>query len=286
MFCPFCGASIEDGATFCTSCGQKLGETAVPPQPQSPPQPAAMQPYGISEDNPYGNAGGGAYGPVGGGANTNAGGDSYFDGTGVDLFIRQLILGLVTMFTCGIATPFALVNVIQWETSHIVINGKRQSFNGTAIELFGMWIKWFLLSLITCGLYSYYANVDYQKWVARHTTYAGKELPEGNIYPNSYFDGTFAEYIGTALITTVLSSVTCGLAYPWGAIMVQNWKIKGLCIDSDRYTFDGDGAGLFGVFIINWLLTLVTCGIYSAWARCAVNRYMVSHTHIDPYRRG
>ena len=261
MFCPFCGANIENNAVFCPSCGKNIGVSAFTNQVAT----------GIDEGRP-------------GGSVPN--GDSYFDGTGGDLFVKQLLLTLLTLVTCSLATPWALVKVLEWRTSHTVIGGKRLAFNGTAVELFGMWIKWFLLSLVTCGLYSYYANVDYQKWVCRHTTYQGYELASGTPYNDSFFDGTFAEYIGTAIISAVISFFTCGIAYPWAACMMQNWKAKGTCIKGDRYTFNGTGGELFGVYIVNWLLTTVTCGIYSAWASCAIDKYIVSHTHIDPMRRG
>lgn len=57
-FCSHCGAQCKDSALFCTTCGQKLGETPpqqnvppppnVPPQQQVPPQPnPAPPPYGV-----------------------------------------------------------------------------------------------------------------------------------------------------------------------------------------------------------------------------------------------
>ena len=34
--CPFCGADIEPGAKFCTSCGKEIPRVTAPPQPQAP----------------------------------------------------------------------------------------------------------------------------------------------------------------------------------------------------------------------------------------------------------
>lgn len=212
-------------------------------------------------------------------------GESYFDGKGVELFGMQILLSLVSVVTCSLATPWILVKKIKWETSHTVIEGKRQSFNGTATELFGHWIKWFLLSLVTCGLYLYYAHIDYMKWLTKHTTYVGMEMPDGNEYRNSYFDGSFAEYIGTGVLSGILTTVTCGIGYPWAFTMQQKYDIKSTVVCGDRYFYDGTGGGLFGVWIGNALLTMITCGIYSAWAQCALNRYFVGHTHIDAMNR-
>ena len=208
-------------------------------------------------------------------------GESFFDGKGVELFGLQILLGLVSVVTCSLATPWILVKKLKWETSHTVIEGKRQSFNGTATELFGHWIKWFLLSLVTCGLYLYYAHIDYMKWLTKHTTYVGMEMPDGNEYRNSYFDGNFAEYIGTGVLSSILTTVTCGIGYPWAFTMKQKYDVKGMVVGGDRYFYDGTGGGLFGVWIVNALLTTITCGIYTAWAECALNRYFVCHTHID-----
>ncbi len=37
MFCPKCGASLKDGAKFCHSCGNNMGDAPVTPQPQQQP---------------------------------------------------------------------------------------------------------------------------------------------------------------------------------------------------------------------------------------------------------
>ena len=49
-FCPHCGASLNDGAKFCRSCGaQVTGATQPQPQPQSQPQ---QQPQPQSQPQP------------------------------------------------------------------------------------------------------------------------------------------------------------------------------------------------------------------------------------------
>ena len=192
----------------------------------------------------------------------------------------EILLGLLTLITCSLATPWVLVKKIKWETSHIVIEGKRQAFNGTATELFGLWVKWLLLSVVTCGFYMYYAHIDYMKWVVSHTSYAGRELPTGMRYKDSTFDGTFAGYLGTAILSSLLTAITCGFGYPWAYTKLHKWDIDNQTIGGDRYVYDGTGGGLFGVYIVNALLTTITCGIYLPWAECALNRYLISHTHI------
>ena len=42
MFCPKCGAQVQDGNTFCTSCGNQFAQQAAP---QPAPQQQYQQPY-------------------------------------------------------------------------------------------------------------------------------------------------------------------------------------------------------------------------------------------------
>src|SRR5438105_9152781 len=54
-FCTSCGASLADGARFCTNCGQPVGApgaTPVPVPPMPPPSPTtAALDYTIQGDN-------------------------------------------------------------------------------------------------------------------------------------------------------------------------------------------------------------------------------------------
>lgn len=212
--------------------------------------------------------------------------DSYFDGSGIECLGYIVVMILLTMFTCGLCLPWGIVRFQQWEKSHTVIEGQRLSFNGTAMQLFGLWLKWFLLTVITCGIYSFFAYVDLQKWITKHTTYVGMELPEGNEYMASFFDGNTFEYIGYGVMTYILCVCTCGIAYPWCATMLQKWQNKSTVIEGDRLFYDGTGGGLFATYIICFLLTLITCGIYSPWAYIRFRKYIVNHVHVDATYNG
>lgn len=59
--------------------------------------------------------------------------------------------------------------IVNWETKHTVIEGKRLRFDGHGIQLFGNWIKWLLLSIITIGIYSFWIPIKMKKWVTKHT---------------------------------------------------------------------------------------------------------------------
>ena len=193
----------------------------------------------------------------------------------------MILLELLSIITCSLATPWILVDVIRWRKRHTVINGRRLDFDGTASELFGHWIKWFLLSIVTCGIYAYFARIDYLKWEKSHTFYEG-ETPYTNAGSRtSFFDGTVSEYIGSAVLAALITTFTCGFGGAWGANMLTQYEYKGTCICGDRFNYTGTGGSLFGIYLVNSLLTVLTCGIYSAWATCALNRYIISNVHVN-----
>lgn len=95
--------------------------------------------------------------------------ESYFDGGLLQLIGWNILGGLITLITLGICYPWAKCMVVNWETKHTVIEGKRLSFDGHGIQLFGNWIKWLLLSIITIGIFSFWIPIKMKKWVVKHT---------------------------------------------------------------------------------------------------------------------
>lgn len=96
--------------------------------------------------------------------------DSYFDG-GIISYIGWIIFGsLITIFTFGLAYPWAVVNIYRWEVNHTVINGKRLIFSGTGLGLFGQWIKWWFLIIITFGIYGFWIHIKLLQWKTKHTS--------------------------------------------------------------------------------------------------------------------
>lgn len=95
--------------------------------------------------------------------------NSVFDGGLLQLIGWTLLGWLITIFTLGIAYPWAVVMVYGWEVRHTVIDGRRLRFEGTAIGLFGNWIKWLLLTVITLGIYGLWVSIALKKWKTKHT---------------------------------------------------------------------------------------------------------------------
>ncbi len=144
-YCNNCGHAMDDNASFCLSCGAP----AQPAQQQAPVQP--QQPVNNYVPN---------YAP--------AQPQSTWDGGVLDTIVNSIVASLIISFTCGIATPWAIVYMMRFIVEHAIIDGKRMRFDGTGGQLFAQWIKWFLLTIITCGIYSFWVTPRLYKWVASH----------------------------------------------------------------------------------------------------------------------
>ncbi|KXT79351.1 DUF898 family protein [Streptococcus sp. DD13] len=95
--------------------------------------------------------------------------ESYFDGGILSYIGYSILASLITLFSFGIATPWAVCLLQNWKTKHTVIDGRRLYFDGTGTQLFGSYIKWFLLTLITLGIYSFWLTIKMQQWITKHT---------------------------------------------------------------------------------------------------------------------
>lgn len=97
--------------------------------------------------------------------------NSFFDG-GLLSYISWIIIGgILSIFTFGLAFPWAVCNLYRWEINHTVINGRRLYFSGTGMGLFGQWVKWWFLTIITFGIYGFWVHIKLLDWKARHTSF-------------------------------------------------------------------------------------------------------------------
>lgn len=200
---------------------------------------------------------------------------SYFDGSGISLFGLYLLTVLVSALTCGIAFPWMLCRIYKWRKTHTVINGRRLDFNGTGGSLIGHWIIWELLTLITCGIYAFFVHVALEKWEMQHTFYADQPGSVGQ------FDGNSFEYFGYGLLSVLLLTISCGLAFPWINTIILKWEMRHTMVASDQMQYDGTAIGILGQYILVAILTIITLGIYAPWGTVRLNRYIFSHTHVD-----
>ena len=208
---------------------------------------------------------------------------SVFDGSGLELFIINLVGALICLITIGLASPWVICYRIGWDRRHTVYNGRRLAFNGTGIQLFGKWIVWFLLTIVTCGLYSFVMGLKLEQWVLSHTTFADEVSDPNNtdVFPNSGFEGNMFEWIGYTLVMGLASGLTCGIALPWVVCSFNKWYAPNVRISGKRLRFEGSGAELFGQYIIVLLLSIVTCGLYYSWGYVRLRRWAISHLSLE-----
>ena len=208
---------------------------------------------------------------------------SVFDGSGLELFIINLVGALICLVRIGLASPWVICYRIGWDRRHTVYNGRRLAFNGTGIQLFGKWIVWFLLTIVTCGLYSFVMGLKLEQWVLSHTTFADEVSDPNNtdVFPNSGFEGNMFEWIGYNLVMGLASGLTCGIAVPWVVCSFNKWYAPNVRISGKRLRFEGSGAELFGQYIIVLLLSIVTCGLYYSWGYVRLRRWAISHLSLE-----
>lgn len=92
-----------------------------------------------------------------------------FDGKASEAFFILLGAFLITLFTAGLAMPWATTMRQRWIAKHTTIEGKRLVFKGDGSALFGKYILWMLFTLLTAGLYGFVAYARYQKWIVENT---------------------------------------------------------------------------------------------------------------------
>ena len=208
---------------------------------------------------------------------------SVFDGSGLELFLINLVGALICLVTIGLASPWVICYRIGWDRRHTIYNGRRLAFNGTGIQLFGKWIIWFLLTIVTCGLYSFVMGLKLEQWILSHTTFADEVSDPNNtdVFPNSGFEGNMFEWIGYNLVMGLASGLTCGIALPWVVCSFNKWYAPNVRISGKRLRFEGSGAELFGQYIIVLLLSIVTCGLYYSWGYVRLRRWAISHLSLE-----
>jgi len=94
-----------------------------------------------------------------------------FDGGAATYIGTAIGAVLLTVFTLGIAFPWALCMKQRWITKHTLIDGRRLKFIAHGGGLIGLWLKWFFLLIITFGIYSLWLGPNLQRWIVEHTDY-------------------------------------------------------------------------------------------------------------------
>ncbi|MCY7288452.1 MAG: DUF898 domain-containing protein [Cryobacterium sp.] len=92
------------------------------------------------------------------------------------------------------------------------------------------------------------------------------------------FDGGAATWFGTALLGTLITTVTLGIAYPFALVLTERWRAKHTFIDGHGLVFTGSAVGLFGLWIKWFLLAIITAGVYLLWVVPRIQQWITVNT--------
>lgn len=96
---------------------------------------------------------------------------SRFEGNLLGLIGVNILTWLATVFTFGLATPWAMCVKYKWEAENTVIEGRRLEFVGTGSSLFLHYIKWWVLTIITFGIYGLWLYIKLLQWKTENTIF-------------------------------------------------------------------------------------------------------------------
>ena len=74
----------------------------------------------------------------------------------------------LTVFTLGLALPWAKAMKLKWLARNTYVNGQPLQFTGSGGQLWGQYIKWWLLCIPTLGIYSFFISSKLRKWSIEH----------------------------------------------------------------------------------------------------------------------
>lgn len=97
-----------------------------------------------------------------------------------------------------------------------------------------------------------------------------------------HFDGGAGTYVGTALLSLLITIVTLGICYPFALVLMERWRAKHSYIDGQRLLFTGSAVGLFGNWLKWFFLSVITLGIYLLWVGPRLAQWKWENTDFDP----
>ena len=97
----------------------------------------------------------------------------------------------------------------------------------------------------------------------------------------SRFEGSVIALIGINLLTTLLSTISLGFAYPAMYCFKKRWIYSNTVINGYRLKFTGTGTQLFGKYILWTFLTIITLSIFGLWLPIKYQQWETKHVEID-----
>jgi uncharacterized membrane protein YjgN (DUF898 family) len=196
---------------------------------------------------------------------------SIFDATKMEMFVKLLILVLLSIVTLGIGFPFFYVNFLKWVYSKTKINGKGITFSGTGGQYFIKSLIWVLLSIVTLGIYAILCYPrEYCKFFITNTHFEGGS-------GTSEFNGGRIEFL--------LILLAAGpLAFVFGPPIVLGYVFGNSVIDGKKLSFHLDGLALWAQLVYWGVMCFITFGFYfflgAPFYRSAIN-FIVENISVE-----
>jgi uncharacterized membrane protein YjgN (DUF898 family) len=174
---------------------------------------------------------------------------SVFTATKMEMFIKLLILVLLTIITFGIGFPFFYVSFLKWIYSKTKINGKGITFSATGGQYFVKNLIWCLLSIVTFGIYAILCVPrEYCKFFVENTHFEGEN-------GKSEFQGGRIEFLLILLAAKPL-------AFVFGPPIVLSYVFGNSVIDGKKLSFHLNGLTLWAQVVYWGVMGIITLGFY------------------------
>jgi uncharacterized membrane protein YjgN (DUF898 family) len=140
-----------------------------------------------------------------------------FNGNGGELFSIVIVNFLLSVITCGIYLPWAIVKITRYMASKTTLDGVEFSFEGSGGELFSLYLIQGILTAVTFGLYSPWAVAKIANYYMNNTTLGdnGKftlDLQGGDLFSIVVLHGI------------ILTVITFGLYAPWFIVKFTEYE--------------------------------------------------------------
>lgn len=223
--------------------------------------------------------------PSSGPASPRAGKYAFAAG-GFDVLGVLVVNLLLVVFTLGIAGLFGVPGsrLQYFVITHTTRAGRGFQYQAGVVESVLASIGRKLLLVCTLGLAWPWTLVMRERFRVDHTSTA-----EGH---RMSFTGTGFDVIGLWLLTLVCLPLSCGLAWPWLAVVWQRWTASSTVIHDPnvpgrecQLRFDAGGLSYFVQGTLSLLLSVITFGLYAPWAIASYQQFVwssMSDTVSDP----
>lgn len=112
-----------------------------------------------------------------------------------------------------------------------------------------------------------------------------KQTKNDSTKVRSSFSGGLLGLFVINFVTSFLSTLTLGIAYPWLYVWQSNWFAKHTTYNGRKLLFVGKGGQLFGLILKWFLLTIITLGIYGLFIPVKLLKWKTENTHFADGQR-